>query len=103
MSQIQQHSSTEKIIISSQWTQFLDIIITTCKHNFPNRKYIMTTSTTTHKQHLRLTSNFQKKESVQVCFMSSKAMSQGITLMVASQVYNMDIWWNGEMEYQSFS
>jgi SNF2 family DNA or RNA helicase len=93
----------EKIVISSQWMQFLDIIVTTFKRNFPNMKYIVITGNTTLKQCHRHIANFQKKESMQVCFMSSKAMSQGITLTAASQVYNMDIWWNGEMEYQIFS
>jgi hypothetical protein len=103
LSQIRQHGSTEKIVISSQWTQFLDIIIAAFKRDFPDMKYIVITGTTTREQRLRLISDFQKKESVRVCFMSSKAMSQGITLTAASRVYNMDIWWNGEMEYQTFS
>jgi SNF2 family DNA or RNA helicase len=103
LSQIREHGRTEKIAISSQWTQFLEIIIAAFKRDFPDVQHIVLTGATTRERRLSLISEFQKNESVLVCFMSSQAMSQGITLTAASRVYNMDIWWNGEMEYQIFS
>jgi SWI/SNF-related matrix-associated actin-dependent regulator of chromatin subfamily A3 len=82
----------EKVVIVSQWVQFLDII-RECEY-FKNISSISLQGNVPLDERTDLIKRFQTNPDIKVCFVSLNSSAEGITLTAANNLILMDSWWN---------
>lgn len=83
-----------KIVVVSQWTTYLDIVISKFKMLHKDEPFVVLTGKTVPKKRQVIVSEFQKNENIKVCFASLGSSSEGITLHSASSMIICDPFWN---------
>jgi SNF2 family DNA or RNA helicase len=94
--QIIQHALQQdnSVVVCSQWTSYLEILISTFKEKFPQVEYCqLTGKDSTVKRH-EIVHEFQSIPSIKVCFASLHSASEGVTLTKASTMIISDLYWN---------
>lgn len=89
----------EKLIIGSQWTRYLDIIIDEFKKHFPNVEYIYLNGKVPIKKRMDLVEEFQENNDIKVMIISIMSSSEGYNLTgtkecKATTVIHLEPWWN---------
>jgi hypothetical protein len=82
----------EKVVIVSQWVQYLDII-RECDY-FKNVRSISLQGNVPLSERTELIKEFQTNQSIKICFVSLNSSAEGITLTAANNLILMDSWWN---------
>lgn len=91
----------EKIIICSQWVQFLDII-RECNY-FKDIHSISLQGNVPLNQRSELIKQFQTNPDIKICFVSLNSSAEGITLTAANNLILTDSWWNYSKMDQIFN
>ena len=91
----------EKVVIVSQWVQFLDII-RECEY-FKNINSISLQGNVPLHERTDLIKQFQTNPDIKVCFVSLNSSAEGITLTAANNLILMDSWWNYSKMDQIFN
>lgn len=91
----------EKVVIVSQWVQFLDII-RECEY-FKNISSISLQGNVPLDERTDLIKRFQTNPDIKVCFVSLNSSAEGITLTAANNLILMDSWWNYSKMDQIFN
>jgi hypothetical protein len=91
----------EKIMIASQWRQFLDLIAKAIDYHIPHVRYSrLDGKSGSAKKKAKVISSFQNDSETRVCLYSMSTNSDGITLTAASRVVLCDQAWNDAQPYQ---
>lgn len=88
-----------KVVVFSQFVQFLKRAKATVKMNFPNVPQFELTGATLDRD--RPVQRFREEEGPAVFFISLKAGGTGLNLQVADYVFLLDPWWNPAVEEQA--
>jgi SNF2 family DNA or RNA helicase len=83
-----------KTVIVSQWTSYLDIIISKFQMHYPNVEFVQLTGKTIPKKRQLLVDEFQNKDNIKVAFASLTSSSEGINLTAANEIILCDLYWN---------
>jgi len=89
----------EKVVVFSQFVQFLKRIETVIENKFPDLPIYKLTGNTTDRG--QVVEGFQHQQGPAIFLASLKAAGAGITLHAASYVFLMDPWWNPAVEAQA--
>lgn len=98
-SEISEQSDSEKSIVFSQYTKFLELIEFAFKRE--GIQCVTYTGSLTVEARRAMISEFITSKSVNVICISLKAGGEGLNLQVASQIFIMDPWWNPASELQA--
>jgi superfamily II DNA or RNA helicase len=88
-----------RIVIFSQFVQFLNRIRTDLERLFPEIPLFELTGSTRDRQ--KPVAAFQKEKGAGIMLVSLKAGGTGVTLHAADYVFLMDPWWNPAVEQQA--
>lgn len=100
LSQIRAADATEKTIVFSQFTSFLNIVEPHLqRHGF---KYVRYDGSMKPQERESALERIRSDASVTVILISFKAGSTGLNLTSCSRVILMDLWWNPQIEEQAF-
>ena len=91
--------NNHKVVIFSQFVQFLRRIKTALKQDHPNISIYELNGTTLNRE--KPVNNFQQSKKASIMLTSLKAGGTGITLHNADYVFLMDPWWNPAVEEQA--
>jgi SWI/SNF-related matrix-associated actin-dependent regulator of chromatin subfamily A3 len=91
--------SSEKIVVFSSFTAYLDIVTESLEHAGIQSTRI--DGTMTIKARLDSQNRFSKYDGPQVLLVSLKAGGTGLNLTRASSVVLLDLWWNAEVDKQA--
>ena len=91
-------TAPDKVIIFSQWTQFLDLIEGSLQQ--AGRRFRRVDGSMTLTQRCEQLEGFKKRADVGVLLLSLRAASLGLNLAVANHVVLMDLWYNPAVEEQ---
>lgn len=89
-----------KLIVGSQWVEYLKIIKRRFVKEFPGEKYIMLSGDTCATKRPELIRKFRTEPEYKVMFVSSSAASEGFTAIEAKKVILMEHWWNNARDLQ---
>ncbi|RSH87961.1 uncharacterized protein EHS24_000484 [Apiotrichum porosum] len=92
--------STEKTIVFSQFTSFLDLVEPFLVQ--AKIKYVRYDGTLTADQRAVVLEKIRTKKETRVILISFKAGSTGLNLTCCNNVVLMDMWWNPALEDQAF-
>ena len=95
-------SKNEKVIIVSQWTTMLNLIMkaTTQNSELSDGNYIKLTGNVTLQQRDINVNNFQTNPNCKICFLSLMACAEGLNLTAANHVILVDSWFNNSKMLQ---
>jgi SNF2 family DNA or RNA helicase len=94
-------AKNEKVVICSQWVQYLDII-RECDY-FKDIRSISLQGNVPLYERTDLIKRFQTNPDIKICFVSLNSSAEGITLTAANNLILMDSWWNYSLMDQIFN
>ncbi|KAJ9476129.1 putative DNA repair protein RAD16 (putative) [Pseudozyma hubeiensis] len=100
LSQIRAGDATEKTIVFSQFTSFLNIVEPHLRRHHFN--YVRYDGSMKPQERESALERIRVDPSVTVILISFKAGSTGLNLTSCSRVILMDLWWNPQIEEQAF-
>lgn len=86
------HLHNDKVVIVSQWTEYLNIIARYLSSYNITYTYL-NGNIAANLRHIAV-KEFQENPNIRICLLSLCASSEGINLTSACKVYHMDPWWN---------
>ena len=89
-----------RVLIASQFVQYLQCILESFRGRFPDKKCVVLTGKDRPAVRQMYVKQFQEDESIDVCFASLGSSGEGITLTGASRVIIADLFWNGAKTHQ---
>jgi superfamily II DNA or RNA helicase len=92
-------NENRKIVIFSQFVEWLQQLKTTLRNQFPKVALLELTGSTRNRT--EPVSRFQKNDGPAIFLISLKAGGTGITLHAADYVFLLDPWWNPAVEQQA--
>lgn len=90
-----------KILIVSQWAQFLDLLAKSIQHHTPEFGTIQLDGSKSGTSRYKLIQQYQQDPKIRICLLTMSSISDGVTLTAGSRVYIADQWWNNSKPYQS--
>lgn len=97
-------NKNEKVVIVSQWVQFLNIIRESFKNsNLKDVRSISLQGNVPLNERTDLINRFQTNPDIKICFVSLNSSAEGITLTAANNLILMDSWWNYSKMDQIFN
>lgn len=96
---IRMSASTEKSIVFSQWTSFLDLLEIPLERR--GIGFLRFDGSLSQKQREKVLKEFNESKEKTVMLMSLKAGGVGLNLTAASNAFLMDPWWNPAVEEQA--
>lgn len=95
----QHNDKSDKSVVFSQWTSFLDLIEIAFKD--ANVKFVRFDGKMLRNQREEAVNNFNNNPEIKVLLISLKCGSLGLNLTAANQCFLMDPWWNPSIEDQA--
>lgn len=89
-----------RVLIASQFVQYLHCIQESFRQRFAGRKCVVLTGKDRPAVRQAYVKEFQDDDSIDVCFASLGSSGEGITLTGASRVIIADLFWNGAKTHQ---
>jgi len=83
-----------KIVVVSQWTTYLDILISAFKVEHKNVPFVLLNGKTIPIKRQKIVDKFQDDHTIKVCFASLGSSAEGITLHAACSMILCDVYWN---------
>lgn len=83
-----------KVCVVSQWTTYLDRLISQFKCETRAISYVKLDGKTVPIKRQKIVDEFQDKEDIKVCFASLGSSAEGITLHAACTMIICDVYWN---------
>jgi SNF2 family DNA or RNA helicase len=83
-----------KVVVISQWTTYLDLIISQFKCENPDIRYIKLDGKTIPMKRQKTVEEFQNDKGIKVCFASLGSTAEGVTLHSACSMIICDVYWN---------
>ena len=93
------HQKDEKIVIVSQWTTLIDLLVPLVRKRF-NVKTECITGQVPINNRMQIIQKFQTDSVTKVLFVSLNSSSEGITLTAANTLVHIDQWWNAAKQDQ---
>jgi len=90
----EQLSIGNKVVVVSQWTTYLDILISQFKSSHRDVKFVKLDGRTIPIKRQKTVDEFQENEDIKVCFASLGSSAEGITLHSACTMIICDVYWN---------
>jgi SNF2 family DNA or RNA helicase len=89
----------EKIVIVSQWTQLIDLLVPLVRKRFKVGVETITGQVPINNR-MHIINKFQTDSVTKVLFVSLNSSSEGITLTAANTLVHIDQWWNAAKQDQ---
>ncbi len=83
-----------KVVVVSQWTSYLDRLISAFKTENRDVAYILLDGKTIPIKRQKIVDQFQDDQNIKVCFASLGSSAEGITLHAACSMILCDVYWN---------
>jgi len=98
-----QENPTQKVVIFSQFTSFIDIITSNLEQDFENMEVLQFTGAMTAKKRKATLRAFDDRKTgrPQALLVSLKAGGVGLNLTASNKAFMMDLWWNQATEDQA--
>lgn len=87
-------SAGNKVVVISQWTTYLDVVISQFRKENKDVKYIRLDGKTIPVKRQKTVDEFQEQQDIKVCFASLGSSAEGITLHSACTMIICDVYWN---------
>lgn len=84
----------EKVVVVSQWVKMLDIVKDLVSTRFPEINSISLRGDISMKSRQTSIDNFEKNDSIKICYISLMSSAEGINLTSANNLVLLDTWWN---------
>ena len=84
----------EKIIVVSQWTSYLDVLIAEFTRKYPDTPYATLTGQVSPTKRQKIINTFQEQAEPRVLFASLGSSGEGVTLTAACRMVIAEPYWN---------
>ena len=96
---ITERINDQKIVIVSQWTQLIDLLVPIVRKKFQTGVECITGKIPINNR-MHIINKFQTDSTTRILFVSLNSSAEGITLTAANTLIHIDQWWNAAKQDQ---